>query len=86
MAIERANDLHAFRSFVDEQLANGGAELKLDEALARWEFENKTDDERSATIRALKEALADMEAGDTGIPAREALAELHRKYHLSELS
>jgi hypothetical protein len=37
---ERANDLLAFKKFIDELLANGGAELKLDEALARWERES----------------------------------------------
>ena len=40
MATERANDLHAFKSFIDEQLATGNADLGLDEALARWKHEN----------------------------------------------
>ena len=39
MATERANDLHAFKSFIDEQLATGNADL--DEALARWKHENE---------------------------------------------
>ena len=86
MATECANDLRAFKRFVEVQLANGGADLKLDEKLARWEDENETDEERSATVEGLKEALADMEAGDTGIPARVAIAELRRKRQLPELS
>jgi hypothetical protein len=40
MATERANDLHAFKTFIDEQLAIG-ATLNLDEALARWKHENE---------------------------------------------
>ncbi len=36
MATERANDLVAFRKFIDEQLSHGGVGLTLDEALARW--------------------------------------------------
>ena len=41
MATERANDLQAFKSFIDEQLATGNADLRLDEALARWKHENE---------------------------------------------
>ncbi len=41
MATERANDLHAFKSFIDEQLATGDSDLGLDEALARWKRVNE---------------------------------------------
>lgn len=82
MATERANDLRAFRDFADAKLSNGGAEPTLDEAIALWDIENAPDDERDATVEAVKEALADMRAGDKGIPAREFLAEMRRKYQL----
>jgi hypothetical protein len=36
------------------------------------------DENRAATVQAVREALAGMEAGDTGIPAREAIAELRQ--------
>jgi hypothetical protein len=81
VATERANDLYAFKSFIDEQLA-GEAVPTVDEVLARWDSENETEDERAATVRALKEALADMDADDTGIPMHEVVAELRRKHHL----
>jgi hypothetical protein len=41
-----------------------------------------SDGEQASTVEALREALDDMRAGDTGIPARKFLAELRRKYHL----
>jgi hypothetical protein len=41
MATERANNLQAFKSFIDQQLAMGNADLGLDEALARWKCENE---------------------------------------------
>jgi hypothetical protein len=85
MATERADDLQAFRSFIDKQLADGAAPT-LGEALARWEFENATDEERVASVRAVREALDDMRAGDTGIPANEAIAALRRKHDLPEQS
>jgi hypothetical protein len=81
MATERANDLHAFKNFIEEQLA-GETIPTVDEALALWDYENETDEGRAATVQALREALADMDAGDTGIPIDEALAELRRKHHL----
>ncbi len=86
MATERANDLRAFKGFIDEQLSNGGTDLTLDEALARWEYENAPEEEREETIRAVREALDDMRAGDTGIPASEAIAALRRKHNLPELA
>jgi hypothetical protein len=81
MAIDRINDLFAFKSFIEEQLSSGGSCLTLDEALVRWEDENQTAEERSATVEAVREALDDMRAGDMGTPAREFLAELRCKYH-----
>ena len=81
MATDRANDVHAFKNFIDEQLA-AVAVPTVDEVLARWDSENETAEERAATLQALKEALADMDAGETGIPVQAALAELRRKYHL----
>jgi hypothetical protein len=85
MSTERADDLQAFRSFIDQQLANGTVP-SLGEALVRWDLENATDDERAASVQAIKEALDDMRSGDTGIPASEAIALLRRKHNLPEPS
>jgi hypothetical protein len=79
MATERANDLRAFRDFADSRLSNGNSEMTLDEALGLWDIENATEDERAATVEAVREALSEMRAGDTGVPAREYLAEIRRK-------
>ena len=65
MASERANDLQAFKGFIEEKLANGGAELTLDAALVHWDIENQTDEEREATFRGISDGLADVEAGRT---------------------
>lgn len=54
----------------------------VDEVLARWDSENETEEERGATVQALKEGLADMDAGDNRVPVREALAQLRRKHRL----
>jgi hypothetical protein len=65
MATERANDLRAFRQFIDEQLTDGAAEMTLDEALDRWEYENSPDDEKAETLNAIRQGLVDVEAGRT---------------------
>jgi hypothetical protein len=82
MANERINDLIAFKCFIEEQLPSGGAGVSLDEALVLWGDENHTAIEHAASVEAVKEALDDMRAGDTGIPAREFLAGLRRRYNL----
>jgi hypothetical protein len=52
LATERVNDLHAFKSFIDQQL---GCEPvpTVDEVLARWEYLNESDEERAVTVRAV---------------------------------
>jgi hypothetical protein len=85
MATERANDLQAFKSFIDQQLASRETIPTGGEVIARWEYENESDEERTETLEAIRRGLADVEAGRV-IPAREALAELRRKHNLPELS
>jgi hypothetical protein len=85
MATERANDLQAFRSFIDEQLANGETVPTVDEMLARWEYENESEEDRQKSLEAIRRWFADVEAGNV-MPAREAVAELRRKNSLPELS
>lgn len=85
MATDRFNDLRAFRDFADHKLARGEDDLTLDEALELWETENQNDD-RAATVQAVREALDDMRAGDVGVPVSEAIAELRRKYRLPKSS
>ncbi|MDR3620737.1 MAG: hypothetical protein P4L85_15400 [Paludisphaera borealis] len=65
MPTDRVNDLPAFKAFLDEKLSNGGANLTVDEALALWEIENQTDQEREETLEAIRRGFADLEAGRT---------------------
>ena len=86
MARGRANDLRAFRDFLDDMLSNGGGDLSPEECLELWEVENEGPEGRAATVQALRDALDDMRAGDTGIPASEAIAEIRRKHRLPDRS
>jgi predicted transcriptional regulator len=83
MAAQRANDLRAFRQYIDERLTNGGSEMTLDEALANWEVENQTDEEREETLQAIREGLADVGAGRTR-PAEAVIRDLCRKDNIPD--
>jgi hypothetical protein len=65
MAIERINDLSAFKGFIEEKLSSWGTDLTLDQALLNWELENQTEEEREETLRAIRLGLDDMYAGRT---------------------
>jgi hypothetical protein len=79
MAVERLNDLRAFRDFADQQLVAGGTDLKLDEALDRWEYENSSEAEREETIRAIERGLDDIHAGRT-LEAFEFVERMRQKF------
>ena len=57
MSTERRHDIQAFRSFLDEQLAHGGATLTLPEVLDLWEQDNPTAEEVEATHEAIRRGL-----------------------------
>ena len=67
MGTERAQDLQAFKSFVDQQLADDPIPT-VGEVIARWDAENRPDEEQADKVHADKESLADIEAGESGIP------------------
>jgi len=83
MAIDRVDDLKAFRDFVDAQLLNGGSDRTPEECLELWILENLTEEERAEVIEEVRLGLEDLNAGRTR-PAREALSDLRRKYNLAD--
>jgi hypothetical protein len=83
MPTGRTNDAKAFHDFLGARLANGGASLTLEECLDLWEIDNQTDEEREETLRAIRQGLADVEAGRTR-PAEDVIRDLCRKYNLPD--
>lgn len=77
-------DLRLFHEFIGRKLEEQGSEtLTPEEALDLWRLENPEPAELAANLEAIREGLADLEAGRVH-PAREVLAELRRKYRISE--
>jgi hypothetical protein len=85
MITERADDVVAFKKFIDDQLSNGGAELKLDEAVARWKYENQTHEEGQEALEAIQEGLQNRDAGKSR-PGHEVLAELRNEHGLNSIA
>ena len=70
MAIDRVNDLFAFKSFIEEKLANGGASPpRWTKPLPAGNTRTRPRRSVSAEVDAVREALDDMRAGDSGTPA-----------------
>lgn len=82
MFTDRVNDPRAFHEFLGTKLSSEGDPLTLDDCLGLWDAENQSDAERAETVQALREALDDMRAGDSGRPAREVVDELRRNHQL----
>jgi len=80
MIPEPPTDAEAFYGFLGEQLASGARDLPPEELLRAWRSQN--DPEYAATVKAVREALADMENGDTGKPLDQVIQELRKRHSL----
>ena len=67
--------IDSFYHFASSQVDNGGAEFSMDELYSLWRAKNPTTAELADSVAAVKAAYAEMQAGDTGRPARAALRE-----------
>jgi hypothetical protein len=77
-----ASELERFRDFLDEQLNNGGADLLPEDIVDLWRMEHPLPAQLAASVADLKEAVAEMEAGAEGRPAKEMSAEIRRSLNL----
>ena len=70
MSIDPGAELAQFQQYIAARLEKGPA-LSPEEALDLWRAENPKAEEFVDTVRALREALAEMDAGDQGTPLDE---------------
>jgi hypothetical protein len=82
MSTDAHHELLSFHQFVGEQLNAGQPCLSPEEALEAWRLQNRSPEEYAEDVQAVREALADMEAGDTGTPAEIYLAEFRKRHNL----
>lgn len=67
--------LDSFYEFASSQIDNGGAALSMDELYCLYRAKHPTASELAESLAAVRAAHAEMEAGDSGRPARQALRE-----------
>jgi hypothetical protein len=75
------DELTAFHAFLTEKLKNGSPHPSPEQALDEWRETNPEEIDEEE-VKAIQEAIDDMEAGDHGRPADEVMAELRAKYGL----
>ena len=83
MATDLPSELDAFGRFIVDQIDHGRSDLSPEECLQLWRAEHPSSEELNESTAALTRAIADMEAGDRGRPAREVIDELRRKHSLT---
>jgi hypothetical protein len=64
MSVDLDPELARFNRFVAERIGAGNGDMSPEEALDLWRAENPAEDERAETVRALSEALEELQAGD----------------------
>jgi hypothetical protein len=74
------DDLAAFQQFAHQKVDSGEAE-SLEELFDLWRLEHPTPEEQAEIHEAIRQGLADIEAGRYR-PAEEVMAELRAKYGL----
>lgn len=67
--------IDSFYEFASAEIDKGGTELSMDELYCLWRVKHPTPAELTESVRAVRSAYAEMEAGDRGRPARAALRE-----------
>jgi hypothetical protein len=70
-----SDDLNAFHRFAQARLTTDGAE-SLQELVELWEVDHPAPALHAQNIAAVRAAIRDMEQGDTGQPAANAINEL----------
>ena len=74
------DQLAAFQQFAQQKVGAGEAET-LEELFDLWRFEHPTPEEQAEVHEAIRQGLADIEAGRYR-PADEVMEELRAKYNL----
>ncbi len=78
MATQFEGELARFYDFIGQRLNNQDITLSPEEALDHWRAQQPPAAELAATAEALREALVDMDAGDSGKPFDEFIREFRQ--------
>jgi hypothetical protein len=82
MSTSSQNELASFHQFIGQQLGSNQAHLSPEEALDLWREQHPCSEEDTETIAAIRESLADIEAGEQGMTVEEFGREFRRRHNL----
>ncbi|HBE67542.1 MAG TPA: hypothetical protein DDW52_05265 [Planctomycetaceae bacterium] len=71
--------IEQFREFAMERLATDATSLNMVDLAAEWEFEHESQEHQQHDVAAVNASLRDMDAGQTGRPMSEFLAEFRQR-------
>ena len=77
------NELDLFSDFLDGLRQEPCDHISPEEAVAQWRAQQMSPEELRESVAAIQEAIADMEAGEEGMPFDEFVSKMRQKYNLS---
>lgn len=80
MSTNAMTELKAFRAFLDEQIERGRAQSSPEQLVELWQRQQ----DLLEGVRAVRQALSDMDAGDTGRPLDEFIDEFRARNNVAE--
>jgi hypothetical protein len=83
MTLTGQSELIRFVEFASGLIAAGRTDLSVEEAVELWHGPSPCPDDPESTIAAVREAIADMEAGEEGMPAEEFIQQ-YRERHFAK--
>lgn len=82
MTSKMPSELQKFQAFIGQQVDAGESDLTPEQVLDLRRIDNPTDEKHAANVAVIREAVAEMEAGDEGRPYQEVLQEVRDKLQL----
>jgi hypothetical protein len=83
MTLSGQSELIRFVEFARGLIAAGRTDLSLEQAVELWHGPSPCPDDAESTLAAVREAIADMEAGEVGMPAEQFIQE-YRERHFAK--
>ena len=74
-----ANELECFHQFVKGKLGSSSPDPSPEDVLSEWRAAHPLPDDFAESAAAVRQALADMLAGDRGRSAEQVIAELRQR-------
>jgi hypothetical protein len=82
MSADVNTELSEFHQFVGAILNGDAPRLSPEEALDAWRLEHPSAEQYEEDLEAVRRALADMDAGDTGRPVEVFLEEFRKRHNI----